>query len=108
MKFIGRTRLALVGTIVGMSLTGCAMSASPIAGTIYTDSRWDGQVNPGKPGNKIGTACQEAIVGFTIDGDASITAAMKDGGITKISYVDHSSKNVLYLYAKYCVIVHGS
>ena len=108
MKLMRRARMVLVGSIIGISLTGCAMSASPIVGSIYTDSKWDGQVNPGTPGDKVGTACQEAILGFTLDGDASITAAMKDGGITKISYVDHSSNNVLYLYAKYCTIVHGS
>ena len=103
-----RARMVLVGSIIGISLTGCAMSASPISGSIYTDSKWDGQVNPGTPGDKIGTACQEAVLGFTMEGDAGISAAMRDGGITKISYVDHSSYNVLYVYAKYCTIVHGS
>jgi len=107
MKKFGKIKLAVAGAFVGLTLTGCAMSASPIVGSIYTDSKWDGQVNPGTPGDKVGTACQEAILGFTLDGDASITAAMKNGGITKISYVDHSSNNVLALYAKYCTIVHG-
>jgi hypothetical protein len=107
MNKFGKTKLVLAGTLVGLSLTGCVMSATPLAGSIYTDTKWDGQVNPGTPGDKVGTACQDGLLGFTLSGDASITAAMKNGGITKISYVDHSSNNVLYLYAKYCTIVHG-
>ena len=107
MKLNRWVRLAFAGTLLGMSLTGCVMAGSPLVGSIYSDSKWDGVVNPGTPGDKVGTACQAGVLGFTLEGDASITAAMKDGGITKISYVDHESTNVLYVYGKYCTIVHG-
>ncbi len=40
-------------------------------------------------------------------GDASISAAMAEGGITKIHHVDSKVFQVLGLYAKYETIVYG-
>jgi hypothetical protein len=40
-------------------------------------------------------------------GDASITAAATNGGITKIHHVDHETLNILGIYARYVTVVHG-
>ncbi len=40
-------------------------------------------------------------------GDASIHAAAREGGISKIAYVDSHSTSILGIYAKYCTIVWG-
>ena len=40
-------------------------------------------------------------------GDASIRAAAKSAGITKIHHVDHHSTNMLGFVATYTVIVYG-
>jgi len=45
--------------------------------------------------------------GIVASGDASITAAMKNGGITKIHHVDYHSMQVLGLYAEMTTTVYG-
>jgi hypothetical protein len=40
-------------------------------------------------------------------GDASITAAAKEGGVVNISHVDHTSTSVLFFFSKYCTEVWG-
>ena len=55
---------------------------------------------------KVGTATVTSVLGFG-SGDATIKAAMKNGGITKIDHVEYESTNVLGVYAKLTVIVYG-
>lgn len=40
-------------------------------------------------------------------GDASIGAAMRNGGITKVHHVDYSVMNILFLYTEITTIVYG-
>jgi len=40
-------------------------------------------------------------------GDASISAAMRNGKITRIHHVDHETFSILGVYAKYTTIVYG-
>jgi len=40
-------------------------------------------------------------------GDASIQAAMQNGGITKIHHVDYKVTSVLGVYATYTTVVYG-
>jgi hypothetical protein len=47
-----------------------------------------------------------AIIGIAT-GDASIEAAMKNGGIKKVHHVDTQVKNILGIYAEYITIVYG-
>jgi hypothetical protein len=56
--------------------------------------------------SKVGRATAVGIVMFA-QGDASISAAMANGGITRIHHVDHETFNILGLYAKYTTIVYG-
>ena len=55
---------------------------------------------------KEGHAEAQGIILFS-QGDASISEAMKNGGITKIHHVDCKTFSVLGLYTKYETIVYG-
>ncbi len=108
MASIQKIRMVFIAAFLGLFLTGCVSAKSPIAGYIYTDASWGAMLNPGTIGTKVGKACQKAALGFTLGGDASIEAALKGTGITRISYVDYSSKSYLLFFGEYCTIVHGS
>ena len=89
-------------------LTGCAaMAISPVSGGLYTNARAPITATANPTYSKVGTASCSSILGLIGTGDASIDAAMKNGGISKIHHVDYESKNILGIYAKYTVIVHG-
>jgi len=88
-------------------LTGCAVVGhAPVTAPITLNER--GPVSAGTaPGqSKVGRATAVGIVLFA-HGDASISAAMANGGITRIHHVDHETLNILGLYAKYTTIVYG-
>ena len=76
-------------------------------GWIYTDIKEGELVTANQAGKKRGTACASNILGLFATGDASIGTAMKDGAITIVSSVDHSSKGILFLWGRYCTIVTG-
>jgi hypothetical protein len=89
-------------------LAGCAAYAiSPVTGFVYTDVQGPGSATSNTGSSKVGTAVAESFLGLIATGDASIEAAMKDGGITKIHHVDYESKNILGLYATFTVVVYG-
>lgn len=59
-------------------------------------------------GSKVGTATATGYLGVLFfDQDASIKAAAKNGGITKISTVDIKQTNILGLIVTYETIVTG-
>lgn len=59
-------------------------------------------------GQKVGTAKATGFLGVLFfDQDASIQAAAKNGGITKISTVDVKAGNILGLVVTYETIVTG-
>lgn len=59
-------------------------------------------------GNKVGTAKATGYLGVLFfDQDASIRAAAKNGGITRISTVDIKNTNILNLIVTYETIVTG-
>ncbi len=90
-----------------MFMTGCMAVASPAVGVLFTDVK--GPIDAGSSvGKKEGTACAESILGLVARGDASIQAAAKNGGITKIASVDHRTENLLGVIGKFCTIVRGS
>lgn len=55
---------------------------------------------------KHGEARSTGIVCFHT-GDASISAAMRHGGINKIHHIDYSVKNILFLYNETITSVYG-
>lgn len=90
-------------------LTGCAAhSVSPVTGLLYTEVSAPFAVADGSTtGMKVGKSTAKSILGLIARGDASISAAAKDGGITTIHYVDYESKNTLGIIATFTVIVYG-
>lgn len=122
--------------LCGLLTSGCAWATTPVWG-LYTDVKGPLQATSLAPGGqqargtlpasspmdqtgaagtqqqsppanmKTGTAMASSILGIVATGDASIEAAAKDGGITRIHHVDHHSKNILGLYAEFTTIVYG-
>ena len=57
--------------------------------------------------SKTGKACTTNYLGLYTTGDSSVGTASKNGGITKVNYVDKSIFSIDMLYAKVCTIVTG-
>lgn len=89
-----------------MMFTGCAVKA-PIAGFAYTNIKDGLAVTANAGSSKVGTATAKGYVGIVALGDASIQAAAKEAGISRIHHVDYESKSILGLYNVYTVIVYG-
>ena len=85
---------------------------SPIKGVLGTEVFW-GDIATGKKGPngsdtpKEGKACAESILGLLARGDASVRAAKLQGGITEVTSVDHSARNLLNVVGEWCTIVRG-
>ncbi len=88
-------------------LAGCAMAASPVNGAWWSDVQWGMQVPNGAFGSKAGEAKCSTILGLVAQGDASIEAAAKAGGITKVMSVDHHAKSILGFWAEFTTRVTG-
>ena len=97
-----------------MMLAGCVKS--PLVGGIYTDVK-DGLAVTGNAGSsKVGTAEAKGYVGVVVRhvlrgvvalGDASIQAAAREAGITRIHHVDYQAKSYVGVYTIYTIIVYG-
>lgn len=61
--------------------------------------------NSVKP-TKVGTSKAEGIICFVM-GDASLKAAMDNGGITKVHHVDYEVRNILGIIGSTTTIVYG-
>jgi hypothetical protein len=107
----------LIGLTAVVALSSCASNLYPggpsVAGMIYTGVKDPAQnlsvaVDTGAQGMKVGTSSASAFLGLIAFGDASIDAAMKAGGITKVHHVDHEVQLVLMgLWSSATTIVHG-
>jgi len=89
------------------SLTACQPVASPLLGIIYNETKYGDTATTATNATKEGKACAQTILGLVATGDASIAAAKANGGITEVSYVDHSAKSVVGIIGEWCTIVKG-
>jgi len=98
----------LIAVMAGVVLTGCVMPLAAVNGNLLTlDVKGPVAVGDSTAGYELkGVAEATGIICFSM-GDASISAAMAEGGITKIHHVDSKVFQVLGLYAKYETIVYG-
>ena len=87
-------------------LAGCAIGLGPVVAPITINMKGPVSAGPAPTSPKIGRAEAWGILVFST-GDASISAAMLNGGITRIHHVDHETQNILGIWAKYTTIVHG-
>jgi len=101
--------LLCVAVLAAMLVSsGCAsMALGPVPSFITVDQRGPVAVGPATSmGSKVGRAKAEGILIVSF-GDASIAAAAKAGGITKIHHVDNQTMNILGAYARYETVVYG-
>lgn len=91
-----------------LSMSSCAVVATPAGiGGLYTDVQSGLTATSNTVGKKVGTSSAINVLGIVATGDASINAAAKNGGITKISHVDQKQTSVLGLFAKSETVVYG-
>lgn len=101
-----RTQLILL-LLATFFVTSCA-STGPTGGLLYHDIKYGLHANPNELVTKKGEACQTSALGLVASGDASIEAAKKEGGISKVAVIDASSFSLLWFYNRYCTIVQGN
>ncbi len=94
--------------VVAVALSGCAIVASPALGTIFTDVQYGDTATTATAANRTGKACATSILGWVATGDASVTAAKANGGITTVAVVDHTAKSILGIFGEWCTVVKGS
>jgi TRL-like protein family len=104
MKKIGN-HLALTLLCTAL-LGGCALSHGPVMAPITIGMKGPVAAGPAATSPKVGRADAWGVLVFST-GDASISAAMLNGGITRIHHVDHETQNFLGIWAKYTTIVYG-
>jgi len=92
---------------VALLLSSCATVKSPLSGILYTNVKAPVAVTGNSNSTKVGTSQATSILGIVATGDASIDAAAKSAGITKIHHVDEESRSILGIFAKYKVFVYG-
>jgi hypothetical protein len=97
----------LIISVLALFLTSCIAVSTPVLGTLYTDVKAPLAATSNSGSSKVGTATAQAIFGLVATGDASIEAAAKSAGITKIHHVDYHSKNILGIIGTFTVMVYG-
>lgn len=85
----------------------CGIVKTPVTGALYTDVKDGVAVTANAGSSKVGTAQAAGYLGLVALGDASIQAAAKEAGITRIHHVDYQSKSYLGIYNVYTTIVYG-
>lgn len=100
-------KVLILAALAVVAMSGCIGVATPAAGGIYTEVKWDGGVAE-KVGSKEGKACAQSILTLVASGDASIKTAAANGGIKEITAVDHETTNLLGIIGTYCTVVRGN
>lgn len=113
-------RVICVSAVMGVALaliTGCATAIYPggptPAGSLVTSVKSPAQalavaLDPTAKATKTGVSSSSAILGLFANGDASVEAAMRNGGITKVHHVDHKvNAFLLGIYLENKTIVYG-
>lgn len=90
-----------------LMFTGCGIVKTPVTGAFYTDVKDGMAVTSNAGSSKVGTAEAKGYLGIVAIGDASIQAAAKEAGISRIHHVDYQSKSYVGVYNCYTVIVYG-
>jgi hypothetical protein len=104
---MNKIKMLVSASIVTLMFSSCAMVKSPLSGAIYTGVKAPVAVTSNSNSTKVGTSSATSILGWFAYGDASIDAAAKSAGISKIHHVDEQSTSVLGIFASYKVFVYG-
>jgi len=100
-------KLLILSAIVVLFSSCGAYVASPLTGFMYTDVKAPLAVTSNQGSSKVGSAEAQSILGIVATGDASIDAAARAGGITKIHHVDYHATSILGIIATFKVVVYG-
>ena len=102
-------RIKLLAMVISVAalMSSCAMVKTPLSGYLYSSVKSPVAVTSNSGSSKVGTAQASSILGWVATGDASIQAAAKNAGITKISYIDEEGTSILGFYATYKIYVYG-
>lgn len=99
--------IVLLGlAVLAFTANGCMIVDAPVRGAFYTEAKY-GDTATSETGNKEGKACAQSILGLVATGDASVSAAKANGGITTVSVIDHTAKNILGILGDWCTVVRG-
>ena len=107
----------IIMVVICMSLLCIVSCVIPVAestplagGLIYSNMRFSGKlpnVENAQPGPKAGSSEMSEVLWCVTSGNASISQAARNGGISKIKTVEHEYVNVLLIYQKYTTYVTG-
>ncbi len=103
---VKRLAAVVLVVVVAVVLTGCCMPKGAVFAPVMMTKSPVAVGDPSVKPAKTGEAYVEGII-LLAKGDASIEAAMKDGGITKIHHVDTEETNILGIYCKSITRVFG-
>ena len=97
----------VVALLLAVAVAGGCATAYPV-GLLHTGVKLPvtATSNAGK-GLKVGVAECQSILALVAVGDASIEAAMKNGGISEVHHVDWEAENILGIIGKYKCTVYG-
>ncbi|HFD13417.1 MAG TPA: TRL-like protein family [Crenotrichaceae bacterium] len=97
----------MVGVMVGAALlTGCATN-QPI-GAVYTDLALPVQATDEHGSySKVGRSTCISYVAMVAQGDCSVNAAKRDGGITSVHHMDWRVHSLLGIISRYELSVYG-
>ena len=104
MRKMGRS--VIIAAMSASLLGGCVFATGPVMAPLAVNMTGPVSAGPAATSPKTGRADAWGIV-FFATGDASISAAMRNGGITRVHHVDHETLNILGWFAKYTTIVYG-
>lgn len=96
--------LGLVG-VSALALSGCA-SPLPV-GILYTGVSLPVAAGEKASAVKTGTAECRSYLGLIARGDCSVGAAMRNGGVRNVGYVDYKADNILGVFGTYTTTVYG-
>ncbi len=101
--------LSVVIVILASNIAGCTYFMYPMqGGSLITNAGFPITATSVHNSTKRGMACVTNILGLIEKGDASISAAKVNGGITEVATVDSWHNSFMFFYAKYCTIVTGN
>ena len=103
-----KIKLLTLAAAAAFMLSGCAFTPrAPLYGFLYTGMQAPVTATGNSNSSKVGTAQATSILGWVATGDASIQAAAKSAGITKIHHVDEQHTSIIGIYATYKIFVYG-
>ena len=91
---------------VAIMLSACTLS--PVGqGLIVTNVKGPLEATQNEGHSKVGYSSCTNVLGLVAAGDSSITAAMKQGGISRIHHVDYRIRSVFIFFSIHTTIVYG-